>query len=83
MHCACHDWTRQGTEGFLGHEMCQGPDAWPQGEVSIMRLDPDGCLCVAIGRVTSQPLKTRVRAKRQIGSEMPCDIPQQKMQKGV
>ena len=44
MHCAWHDWTRQGTEGFLGHEMCQGPDAWPQGEVSIMRLDPDGCL---------------------------------------
>jgi hypothetical protein len=44
MHCACHDWTRQGTEGFLGYDMCQGPDAWPQGEVSIMRLDPDGCL---------------------------------------
>ncbi len=44
MHCACHDWTRQGTEGFLGHERCQGPDTWPQGEVSIMRLDPDGCL---------------------------------------
>jgi len=20
-----HDWTRQGTEGFLGHGACQGP----------------------------------------------------------
>jgi hypothetical protein len=42
-----------------------------------------GVWCVAIERVTSQSLKTRVRAKRQIGSEMPCDIPRQKMQKGV
>src|SRR4029453_6268237 len=24
--------------------MAQGPDAWAQGEVSIMCLDPDGCL---------------------------------------
>src|SRR3989442_13927083 len=22
---AVHDWTRQGTEGFLGHGACQGP----------------------------------------------------------
>src|SRR5919202_5539049 len=22
--CAGHDWTRQGTEGFLGHPRCQG-----------------------------------------------------------
>jgi hypothetical protein len=44
MHCDPHDWTRQGTEGFLGHDVCQGPDAWPYGEVFIMRLDPDGCL---------------------------------------
>src|SRR5215216_7993042 len=33
-----------GYRGFSGYDMCQGPDAWPQGEVSIMRLDPDGCL---------------------------------------
>jgi len=44
MNCDRHDWTRQGTEGFLGHDACQGPDAWLYGEVSIMRLDPDGCL---------------------------------------
>ena len=44
MHCACHAWTRQGTEGFLGHMACQGPDAWPHGEASIQSLDPDGCL---------------------------------------
>ena len=44
MHCACHDWTRQGTEGFLGHMACQGPDAWSHGEASIQSLDPDGCL---------------------------------------
>ena len=44
MHCEHHDWTRQGTEGFLGHDACQGPDAWPYGEVSLMCLDPDGCL---------------------------------------
>jgi hypothetical protein len=41
---ACHDGTRQGAEGLLGHARGQGPAAWPQGEVSIMRLDPDGCL---------------------------------------
>jgi hypothetical protein len=39
-----HDWTRQGTEGFLGHRACQGLDAWSQGEVSMRSLDPDGCL---------------------------------------
>jgi hypothetical protein len=39
-----HDWTRQSTEGFLGHRVCQGPDAWPQGEGSMQFLDPDGCL---------------------------------------
>ena len=44
MHCDRHDWTRQGTEGFLGHDACQGPDAWPYGEVSLICLDPDGCL---------------------------------------
>jgi hypothetical protein len=49
MHCACHDWTRQGIESFLGHMACQGPDAWPYGEVSIMRLDPDGCLVRRLG----------------------------------
>jgi hypothetical protein len=44
MKCAHHVWTRESTEGFLGHEVCQGPDAWPCGEVSIRGLDPDGCL---------------------------------------
>jgi hypothetical protein len=44
MHCACHDWTRQGTEGFLGHKVCQGPDTWLQSEASRGGLDPDGCL---------------------------------------
>jgi hypothetical protein len=39
-----YTWTRQGTEGFLGHGACQGPDAWPQGEGSMWSLDPDGCL---------------------------------------
>jgi hypothetical protein len=40
-----HDnWTRQGTEGFLGHRVCQGPDVWPRGERSMQGLDPDGCL---------------------------------------
>src|SRR5207302_1362045 len=42
-----------------------------------------GVWCVATRRSTSQPLKTRVRAKRQIGREMPGDIPRQKMPKGV
>jgi hypothetical protein len=37
-------WTRQGPEGLLGHQVCQGPDAWPQGEGSIQSLDPEGCL---------------------------------------
>ena len=41
-----------------------------------------GVWCIATGRATSQRLKTRVRAKRQIGSEMPCDIPRQKNAKG-
>jgi hypothetical protein len=45
-HATCdqHEWMRQGTEGFLGHTKCQGPDAWPRGEVSMQSLDPDGCL---------------------------------------
>src|SRR2546421_6721330 len=41
-----------------------------------------GVWCVATGRATSKRLKTRVRAKRQIGSETPYAIPQQKNAKG-
>ena len=83
MHCACHDWTRQGTEGFLGHEMCQGPDAWPQGEASIMRLDPDGCLVRRHEASDITITEDTGAGETAIGSEMPGDIPQQKMQKGV
>src|SRR2546423_1699589 len=37
-----------------------------------------GVWCVATRRATSQRLKTRVRARRQIGSETPDNIPRQK-----
>ena len=30
---------------FIFHSlMCQGPATWPNGEVVIMSLDPEGCL---------------------------------------
>jgi hypothetical protein len=83
MHCACHDWTRQGTEGFLGHKVCQGPDTWLQSEASRGALILMGVWCVATRRSTSQPLKTRVHASWQVGRETPGDIPQRKRQKGV
>ena len=44
MNCSHHEWTRQGTEGFLGRVLRQGPDSWPSGEGSKWSLDPDGCL---------------------------------------
>lgn len=44
MNCHPYDWTRQGTEGFLGHALCEGRDSWPSGEESMLSLDPDGCL---------------------------------------
>jgi hypothetical protein len=78
MNCDHHDWTRQGTEGFLGRVVRQGPDAWPSGEGSRVSLDPDGCLVRRHRAIDTKPLKTRARAKRQIGSEMPCNVPLRK-----
>jgi len=40
---AVHDWTREGTEGFLGHPTMPGADVWRSSETS-RGLDPDGWL---------------------------------------
>ena len=37
-----HDWTRQGTDGFLGHTACQGQTGG--SSASRHGLDPDGCV---------------------------------------
>ncbi len=84
MHCDRHDWSRQGTEGFLGHDACQGPDAWPDGEVSIMRLDPDGCLVRrhrASDITATEDTGAGETAHRQRDA-MRHDIPRQKNAKG-
>src|SRR5688500_16296006 len=50
-----------------------GAEVWPTGETSTS-LDPDGCLVRRHTAIDTKPLKTRARAKRQIGSEMPCNV---------
>ncbi len=34
----------QGHRRFSGAQRCQGLAIWPRGEVSLIRLDPEGCL---------------------------------------
>jgi len=37
---AVHDWTRQGTEGFLGHGRCQGPTSgsWARCQYALILM---------------------------------------------
>jgi hypothetical protein len=68
MNCSHHDWTRQGTEGFLGRVWRQGPDSWPRGEGSTWSLDPDGCLVRrhrAIDTLTAEDTGASEMAKRE------------------
>ena len=62
---AVHDWTRQGTEGFLGHGWCQGPtsgkNARRQGALILM-----GVWCGVRTADTTQR-KTGVRLRPQSG----------------
>lgn len=67
---------------FWGTRCARGRMPGQRARYSLCALILMGVWCVATGRATSQGLKTRVRAKRQIGHEMPRDIPQQKNAKG-
>src|SRR6266436_6197498 len=66
---AVHDWTRQGTEGFLGHGACQGQPsgsrARRQRALSLMR---DWCGAKAADTTTR---KTGMRLRPQIGGSVP------------
>src|SRR6266566_7696615 len=62
---AVPDWTRQGTEGFLGHGWCQGPtsgkNARRQGALILM-----GGWCGATA-ADAIAMKTRMRLRSPIG----------------
>jgi hypothetical protein len=64
--CVRHAWTRQGTDGFLGHEACQGQTSGLKGETSRSSLDPDGCV---VRRQTADTTRTKTgtRLRPQVG----------------
>src|SRR5438034_8642315 len=78
---AVHDWTRQGTEGFLGHGACQGPTsgsrARRQGALSLM-----GDWCGAQG-ADATTRKTGVRLRPQSGGSVPSATQLKKLSKVV
>jgi|RhiMetdeSRZDD1v2_1073273.scaffolds.fasta_scaffold713590_2 hypothetical protein len=64
--CAVADWTRQGTDGFLGHDKCQGQtfgwQARRQGALSLM-----GVWC---GARTADTMRKKTGMRLQPKSEM-------------
>lgn len=69
--CAVHDWTREGTDGFLGHDRCQGPmsglRARHHGALILM-----GVWCGAQMADTTQK-KTGMRLSPQVGVSLPSE----------
>jgi hypothetical protein len=63
--CVIPAWTRQGTDGFLGHRRCQGQTSGLQGETS-RSLDPDGCV-VRRPTADASRTKTGMRLSPQVG----------------
>jgi hypothetical protein len=76
------DWTRQGTDGFLGHERGQGQtsglEARRQGALILM-----GVWCGARTADTARK-KIGMRLRLQVGESMPGGTPRKKVvQSGV
>jgi len=77
---AVYDWTRQGTDGFLGHERCQGQTsglgARRHGALILM-----GVWCGAHTADTAHK-KTGMRLRLQVGGCVPGGTPRKKVVKG-
>jgi hypothetical protein len=71
--CAVYDWTRQGTDGFLGHDRCQGQTfgspARRQGALILM-----GGWCGAHTADTARK-KTGMRLRLPVGASVPGGTP--------
>src|SRR5215467_6776634 len=66
---AVHDWTRQGTEGFLGHSVCQGPTSGSRARRQCaLSLMGDWCGAQAADTTTR---KTGTRLRPQSGGSVP------------
>src|SRR5215813_7286915 len=63
--CETHGWTRQGTDGFLGHSRCQGRTSG-LGARRPKGLDPDGCV-VRRTEADTAGTKTGMRLRPQVG----------------
>ena len=59
-----HNWTRQGTDGFLGHTACQGQTVG--SSASRHGLDPDGCV-VRHHVADTKSTKTGMRLQPHVG----------------
>src|SRR5215217_5506349 len=66
---AVHDWTRQGTEGFLGHRVCEGPTSGSRARRQCaLSLMGDWCGTQEAGTTTRQ---TGTRLRPQSGGSVP------------
>jgi hypothetical protein len=77
--CAVYDWTRQGTDGFLGHDRCQGQTFGSQArrhEALILM----GGWCGAHMADTARK-KTGMRLRLPVGASVPSGTPRNKVVK--
>src|SRR2546427_11136623 len=73
--CAVYDWTRQGTDGFLGHDRCQGQTSGLRArrhEAWILM----GGWCGAYTADTTRK-KTGMRLRRPVGGRVPGGTPRE------
>jgi len=78
---AVHAWTRQGTEGFLGHGACQGPTSGSRTRRQCALILMGGwCGAQAAGTTTR---KTEVRLRPQSGGSVPRATQPEKLSKVV
>src|ERR687888_285582 len=76
---AVHDWTRQGTEGFLGHGACQGQTSGSRTRRQCALILMGGwCGAQAAGTTTG---KTGVRLRSHSGGSVPRATPPEKVVK--
>src|SRR5262245_38861579 len=78
---AVHAWTRQGTEGFLGHRACQGPTSGARTRrPCALSLMGGWCGAQAAGTTIRQ---TGVRLRPPSGGSVPCATQPEKLSKVV